>query len=71
VAIAAMLEGKMFMTKAKKRATVRKKTSKRGKAGVKPARKMAAKRMRPKKTKSRVRRTSKIATNRPRREKCC
>jgi hypothetical protein len=44
------------MAKAKKRVATRKKSSKRGKASVKPARKKAAKRTTPKKAKSKVRR---------------
>ena len=47
------------MAKAKKRAAARKKSSKRGKASVKPTRKKAAKRAAPKKPKSKVRRASK------------
>ena len=50
------------MAKAKKRAAARKKSSKRGKASVKPARKMAAKRAMPKKAKSKVSRSRKSAT---------
>jgi hypothetical protein len=55
------------MAKAKKRVAARKKSSKRGKASAKPARKKAAKRMTPKQAKSKVRgaakrqRQSKIA----------
>ena len=44
------------MAKAKKRVTTRKKSSKRGKASAKPARKKAAKRTKPKQAKSKVRR---------------
>ena len=44
------------MAKAKKRVATRKKSSKRGKASVKPARKKAAKRTKPKQAKSKVRR---------------
>jgi hypothetical protein len=44
------------MAKAKKRVAVRKKSSKRGKASAKPARKVAAKHATPKKAKSRVQR---------------
>ena len=44
------------MAKAKKRVAARKKSSKRGKASVKPARKKAAKRTPPKKGKSKVQR---------------
>jgi hypothetical protein len=44
------------MAKAKKRVAALKKSSKRGKASAKPARKMAAKRATPKKAKSKVRR---------------
>ena len=47
------------MAKAKKRVAARKKSSKRGKASVKPTRKKAAKRATPKKAKSKVRRASK------------
>jgi hypothetical protein len=43
------------MAKAKKRVATRKKSSKRGKASTKPARKKAAKRMTPKQAKSKVR----------------
>jgi hypothetical protein len=46
------------MAKAKKRVAARKKSSKRGKASVKPTRKKAAKRATKKKAKSRVRRAS-------------
>ena len=44
------------MAKAKKRVATRKKSSKRGKASAKPARKKAAKRTTPKQAKSKVRR---------------
>jgi len=44
------------MAKAKKRVAARKKSSKRGKASAKPARKMATKHPTPKKTKSKVQR---------------
>ena len=44
------------MAKAKKRIATRKKSSKRGKASAKPARKKAAKRTKPKQAKSKVRR---------------
>ena len=44
------------MAKAKKRVAARKKSSKRGKASAKPARKMAAKHATPKKAKSQVQR---------------
>ena len=44
------------MAKAKKRVATRKKSSKRGKASAKPARKTAAKRTTPKEAKSKVRR---------------
>lgn len=44
------------MAKAKKRIAPRKKNSKRGKAGVKPSRKMAVRRTTPKKARSKVRR---------------
>jgi hypothetical protein len=44
------------MAKAKKRVAARKKSSKRGKASAKPARKMAAKHATPKKAKSKVQR---------------
>jgi hypothetical protein len=47
------------MAKAKKRVAARKKSSKRGKASVKPTRKKAAKRATPKKAKSKLRRASK------------
>jgi hypothetical protein len=50
------------MAKAKKRVAARKKSSKRGKASAKPARKMAAKRATPKKAKSKVRRAGMSAT---------
>ena len=50
------------MAKAKKRVATRKKSSKRGKASAKPARKKAAKRATPKKAKSKVRRAGKSAT---------
>jgi hypothetical protein len=50
------------MARAQKRGAARKKTSKPSKASVKSARKMAAKRTRPKKAKSGVRRATKIAT---------
>lgn len=46
------------MAKAKKRVAARKKSSKRGKASAKPARKKVAKRAAPKKSKSKVRRAS-------------
>ena len=49
------------MAKAKKRVATRKKSSKRGKASAKPARKKAAKRTTPKKAKSRVRRAGRGA----------
>jgi len=42
------------MAKAKKRVATRKKSSKRGKANAKPARKKAAKRTKPKQAKSKV-----------------
>jgi hypothetical protein len=47
------------MAKAKKRVAARKRSSKRGKASVKPTRKKAAKRATPKKAKSKVRRAGK------------
>jgi hypothetical protein len=50
------------MAKAKRRAAARKKSSKRGKASVKPTRKKAAKRATPKKAKSKVRRAGMSAT---------
>ena len=50
------------MAKAQKRVAARKKSSKRGKASVKPTRKMAAKRAIPKKVKSKIPRASKSAT---------
>jgi hypothetical protein len=56
------------MAKAKKRVAARKKSSKRGKASVKPTRKKAAKRAAPK-PKSKVRRASKSATKLPTEEK--
>jgi hypothetical protein len=59
--VAAIPSRRMVMAKAKKRAAARKKTSKRGKASVKPARKMAAKRKTRKKAKSGLRHASKIA----------
>jgi hypothetical protein len=46
----------MAMAKAKKRVAARRKSSKRGKASAKPARKMAAKHATPKKAKSKVQR---------------
>ena len=49
------------MAKAKKRVATRKKSSKRGKASAKPARKKAAKRTTPKKAKSKVRRAARAA----------
>jgi hypothetical protein len=49
------------MAKAKKRVATRKKSSKRGKAGAKPARKKAAKRTPPKHAKSKVRRAGSAA----------
>jgi hypothetical protein len=49
------------MAKAKKRIAARKKSSKRGKASAKPARKTAAKRTAPNKAKSKVRRAASIA----------
>jgi hypothetical protein len=57
------------MAKAKKRVAARKKSSKRGKASVKPTRRKAAKRATPKKAKSKVRRASKSATKLPTEEK--
>ena len=50
------------MTKARKRVATRKKSSKRGKASAKPARKKAAKRATPKRAKSKVRRAGMGAT---------
>ena len=50
------------MAKAKKRAAGRKKSSRRGKASAKPARKKAAKRATPKRAKSKVRRASASVT---------
>ena len=49
------------MAKAKKRVATRKKSSTRGKASAKPARKKAAKRTTPKKAKSKVRRAGRSA----------
>ena len=49
------------MAKAKKRVAARKKSSKRGKASAKPARKKVAKRAAPKKSKSKVRRAKKMS----------
>jgi hypothetical protein len=54
----------MAMAKAKKRVAARKKSSKRGKAGAKLARKMAAKHAKPKKAKSRVQRAGMSAKKR-------
>ena len=50
------------MAKAKKRVAARKKSSKRGKASARPARKMAAKHAMPKKAKSKIRRAGMSAT---------
>ena len=50
------------MAKAKKRVAARKKSSKRGKASARPARKMAAKHATPKKAKSKIRRAGMSAT---------
>ena len=52
------------MAKAKKRVAARKKSSKRGKAGAKGARKMAAKHANPKKAKSKVQRAGMSAKKR-------
>jgi hypothetical protein len=52
------------MAKAKKRVAARKKSSKRGKASAKPARKMAAKHATPKKAKSGVRHVG-MSANKP------
>ena len=52
------------MAKAKKRVAARKKSSKRGKASAKPARKMAAKHATPKKAKSKVQRVG-MSANKP------
>ena len=52
------------MAKAKKRVAARKKSSKRGKATAKPARKMAAKHATPKKAKSEVQRAA-MRTKKP------
>ena len=49
------------MAKAKKRVAARKKTSKRGKASAKPARKKVARRAAPSKAKSKVRRAGRSA----------
>ena len=57
------------MAKAKKRVAARNKSSKRGKASVKPTRKKAAKRATPKKAKSKVRRASKSTPKLAGREK--
>jgi hypothetical protein len=54
----------MIMAKAKKRVATRKKSSKRGKAGAKLERKMAAKHAKPKKAKSKVQRAGKSAKKR-------
>jgi hypothetical protein len=55
----------MIMAKAKKRVAPRKKSSKRGKAGAKLGRKMAAKHAKPKKAKSKVQRAGMSAKKRP------
>ena len=52
------------MAKAKKRVATRKKSSKRGKAGAKLGRKMAAKHAKPKKAKSKVQRAGMSAKKR-------
>ena len=57
------------MAKAKKRVAARKKSSKRGKASAKPARKMTAKRTRPKKTKTKVQRAGMSAKKSPAKKK--
>ena len=57
------------MAKAKKRVVIRKKSSKRGKASAKPARKKAAKRMTPKLAKSKVRGAAKRMSRRQRQSK--
>ena len=54
----------MIMAKAKKRVATRKKSSKRGKAGAKLGRKMAAKHAKPKKAKSKVQRAGMSAKKR-------
>jgi hypothetical protein len=54
----------MIMAKAKKRVATRKKSSKRGKAGAKLGRKMAAKHAKPKKAKSKVQRADMSAKKR-------
>ena len=57
------------MAKAKKRVAVRKKSSKRGKASTKPARKMATKHPTPKKTKSKVQRAGMSTKKSPAKKK--
>jgi hypothetical protein len=54
----------MIMAKAKKRVATRKKSSKRGNAGAKLGRKMAAKHAKPKKAKSKVQRAGMSAKKR-------
>jgi hypothetical protein len=54
----------IVMAKAKKRDAPRKRSSKRGKANAKPARKLAAKQATPKKAKSKVKRTA-VSANKP------
>jgi hypothetical protein len=54
------------MAKTKKRVATRKKSSKRGKASAKPARKKAAKLTKPKQTKSKVRGAAKLMTKKQR-----
>jgi hypothetical protein len=54
----------MIMVKAKKRVATRKKSSKRGKAGAKLGRKMAARHAKPKKAKSKVQRAGMSAKKR-------
>ena len=57
------------MAKAKKRVVIRKKSSKRGKASAKPARKKSAKRTTPKQAKSKVRDAAKPMSRRQRQSK--
>ena len=57
------------MAKAKKRVAARKKSSKRGKANAKPARKLTANRTTPKKTKTKVRRAGMSAKKSPAKKK--
>ena len=57
------------MAKAKKRVATRKKSSKRGKAGAKLGRKMAAKHAKPKKAKSKVQRAGMSAKKRSKKQR--